>query len=111
MISKAGSDIYSIDESDIKTPNKLLMEAKRTQFWGRRLELGKSIFKTSSILVNEIGTKVDAANENGDTEVLVSAFKQYTEKVCKENFLDGNGENPVLPEWVKVAKSKMMETL
>ena len=43
--------------------------------------------------------------------MLVSAFKQYTEKVCKENFLDGNGENPVLPEWVKVAKSQMMETL
>ena len=43
IISKDGSDINSIDESD--TPNKLLMDAKPTQFWGRRLELGNPFSK------------------------------------------------------------------
>ena len=49
--------------------------------------------------------------ENGDIKVLVTALKQHMEKICKDTFLDGNGENPVLPEWVIVAKSQMMETL
>ena len=105
-----GSDINSIDESDIKTPNKLPFEAKPTQFWGRRLELQKLIFKNLSVLFNETVTKVDAANENGGSEVLATALQQHTEKICKETFLDANGENPALPEWVTVAKSQMMET-
>ena len=58
MIGKLGSDINSIDASDIKNSNKLLLEAKPTQFWGRRLGLKKSVFKNSSILVNKIVTKV-----------------------------------------------------
>ena len=102
-----GFNINSIDESDIKTPNKLPSEAKPTQFRGRRLELEKSIFKNPSVLVNEIITKVDAVKENSDSKVLVTALKQCT-KICKETFLDGNGENPALQEWVTVAKSQMM---
>ena len=71
----------------------------------------KSIFKTSSILAKEIITKVENAKENDDKEVLVTVLKQHTERICKETFLDNNGENPSLPEWVKVAKSQVAETL
>ena len=39
MNNKLGTDINSIDEGDIKNPNKIPTEAKPTQFWGRRLEL------------------------------------------------------------------------
>ena len=38
-------------------------------------------------------------------------FKQHTERIYKETFLDNNGENPSLPEWVLVAKSQITETL
>ena len=71
----------------------------------------KSIFKNSSILAKKIITKVENAKENDDKEVLVTALKQHVEKICKETFLDNNGENPSLPEWVTVAKSQMVETL
>ena len=87
------------------------MEAKPTQFRGRRLELEKSVFKNSSILVSEIGTKVEEDTENDDREVLVTALNQYTKKICKKTFLDGNSENPPLLEWVTVEKSQMIETL
>ena len=50
-------------------------------------------------------TKVENATENGDAKVLFTTLKEHTEKVCKEAFLDGNGENPFIPEWVTVAKS------
>ena len=106
MIGKLGSDINSIDASDIKNSNKVPLEAKPTQFWGRRLELEKSVFKNSSFLVNEIVTKVENATENDDKEVLFAVLKQHVEKICKETFLDNNGENPSLPEWVTVAKSQ-----
>ena len=98
MISKFGSVINSIYESDIKTPNKLPPEAKPTQFWSRTLELTKFIFNNSSALVDEILTKVKAVTQNGDSEVLITALKQHMEKIYKETFLDSNCENPVLPE-------------
>ena len=69
MISKLGSDINSIGASDIKNPNKIPSEAKPTQFWDRRLKLEKSVFKNSSVLFNEIVTKVEKTAENGDSEV------------------------------------------
>ena len=111
MIGKLGSDINSIDASDIKKPNKLPLETKPTQFWGRILEVEKSVFKNSSILVNKIETKVENAKENNDKEVLVTVLKQHAERICKETFLDNNGENPTLSEWFTVAKSQMIETL
>ena len=61
MINKLGTDINSFDEGDIKNPNKIPEESKPTQFWGRRLELEKSIFNISRILVNEIVVKVENA--------------------------------------------------
>ena len=75
MIGKLGSDIHSIDTSDIKNSNKLHLEAKSTQFWGRRLELEKYIFKNSSILVNEIASKVESAKENNDKVVIITVLK------------------------------------
>ena len=45
MIDKLGTDINSIDQADILNPNKLPLEAKPTDFWGRTLELEKSILK------------------------------------------------------------------
>ena len=71
----------------------------------------RSIFKISSVLVNEIVIKVEEATENGDSEVLVTIHKEHIEKVCKETFLDGNGETPTTPEGVMVVKIQMMETL
>ena len=81
MISKLGSNINSLDASDIKNPNKLPLEAKPTQFWGRILEVEKSVFKNSIIRVNEIVTKVENAKENNDKEVLVTVLKQHAEKI------------------------------
>ena len=49
--------------------------------------------------------------ENDDKEVLITALKQYVDKICKETFLDNNGEDPSLPDWVMVAISNMIETL
>ena len=63
MISKLGFDINSIDAADVQNPNKLPLEAKPTIFWGQSLELEKSIFKNSSILVKEIMTKVENAKK------------------------------------------------
>ena len=71
----------------------------------------KSIFKISSILAKEITPEVENAKENDDKEVLVTVLKQHVDKICKETFLDNNGENSSLPEWVTVAKSQMVETL
>ena len=105
MINKLSTDINSNGEGDIKNPKKIPMEAKPTQFWGRRLELEKSNFKYWSVLINEIVTKFEYAKENGDAEVLVTTLKDHIEKFCKETFLDGNCKNPTLPEWVTVAKS------
>ena len=45
MISKLGSDINSIDEADIQNINKVPLEVKLTESWGRRIDLEKSIFK------------------------------------------------------------------
>ena len=104
MISKLGTDINSIDQADIQNPNKLPLEAKPTDFWGRRLNLEKSIFKNSNILVKEIVTKIQNAKENDDKEVKITVLKQHTEKICKETFLDNNGDNPSLPEWMSKAK-------
>ena len=70
----------------------------------------KSIFKISSILAKEITPEVENAKENDDKEVLVTVLKQHVDKICKETFLDNNGENPSLPEWVTFAKSQMVET-
>ena len=69
MINKLGTDINSFDQADISNPNKLPLEAKPTDFWGRKLELKKSIFKNSNILVKEIVTKIKNAKENDDKEV------------------------------------------
>ena len=91
MISKLGSDINSIDEGDIRNPNKLPLEANPTSFLGCRLKLEKSIFKNSSILVKEFVNKIENAKES--------------------NHKENNGENPSLPEWVTVANSQMTETL
>jgi len=98
MINKLSTDINSNGEGDIKNPNKIPMEAKPTQFWGRRLELEKSNFKYWSVLINEIVTKFEYAKENGDAEVLVTTLREHTEKVCKEALLDGNSENSSFPE-------------
>ena len=53
------------------------MEAKPTQLSDRRLELEKSVFKNSSILINEIVSNVENARENGDAEVLVTNLKEH----------------------------------
>ena len=101
----------SIDEGDIKNPNKIPIKEKPTQFWGRRLELEKSIFKNSSTLVKKVVEKFENANENGDSKVLVTIFINHTEQICRETFLDSNRDNSSVPEWVTFAKSQMMEIL
>ena len=60
----------------------------------------KSIFKNSSIQVKEIVNKIENAKDDDVKEVLVTVLKQHTERIIKETFLDNNGENPSLPEWV-----------
>ena len=59
MISKLGTDINSIDQADIRNPNKLPLKAKPTNFWCRRLKLEKSNFKNSSILAKDIVNKIE----------------------------------------------------
>ena len=45
--------ITSIDQAEIPNPNKLPLEAKPTDFWGRKLESEKSILINSSILTKK----------------------------------------------------------
>ena len=111
MINKLEIGITSINQDDIPNPNKLPLEAKPTDFWGRKLELKKSVFINSSILVKEIVTKIENAKENEDKEVLIVVLKQHVETICKETFLVNNGDNTSLPEWVTVVKNQILETL
>ena len=111
MINKLEIGITSIDQAQIPNPNKLPLEAKPTDFWGRKLELEKSIFINSSILVKEMVAKVENAKENDDKEVLIAVLKQHTDTICKETFLDNNGDHQSLPDWVTVVKSQILETL
>ena len=98
MISKLGTDINSINEGDIKNPNKIPTEAKPTQFWVRRLELEKSIFKNSSTIVNEIVDKAEKATEKCDTEVLVTTLEENIERV--KTHLSHNGlQLPKVKSW------------
>ena len=87
MINKLEIGITSIDQAQIPNPNKLPLEAKPTDFWGRKLELEKSIFINSSILVKEMVAKVENAKENDDKEVPLTVLKQHTDTICKETFL------------------------
>ena len=43
--------------------------------------------------------------------MLVTTFKSHTEQVCRETFLDGNGDISSLLECVTVTKGQMMEIL
>ena len=74
MINKLEIGITSIDQADIPNPNKLPLEAKPTDFRGRKLELEKSVFINSSILVKGIVTKVENAKENDHKEVLIAVL-------------------------------------
>ena len=65
----------------------------------------------SSILVKEMVAKVENAKENDDKEVLITVLKQHTDTICKETFLDNNGDHQSLPDWVTVVKSQILETL
>ena len=111
MINKLEIGITSIDQAEIPNPNKLPLEAKPTDFWGRKLELEKSVFINSSILVKEMVTKVENAKENDDKEVLIAVLKQHIDTICKETFLVNNGNNQSLPDWVTIIKSQILETL
>ena len=54
MINKFGTDINSIDESDIKNPIEIPVEAKPRQFLGKGLELEKSVSKTQAHLSSKM---------------------------------------------------------
>ena len=81
MINKLEIGITSIDQAEIPNPNKLPLEAKPTDFWGRKLELEKSIFINSSILVKEMVAKVENAKENDDKEVLFAVLIEIRERL------------------------------
>ena len=51
MLNKLEIGFTSIDNDEIPNPNKLSLDAKPTDFWGRKLELEKSVFINSSIMV------------------------------------------------------------
>ena len=82
MISKFGSDINSMDASDINNLNKIPLEAQPTQF----------------------------CSQKDDKEVLVTALNQYTEKICKDTFLDGNGEKALLKCLVEIYHRSQRKT-
>ena len=111
MLNKLEIGFTSIDRDEIPNPNKLPLDAKPTDFWGRKLELEKSIFINSSILTKEMVAKVENAKENDDKEVLNTVLKQHMDTICKETFLDNNGDLQSLPDWVTVVKSQILETL
>ena len=69
MMNQLEIGFTSIDRDEIPNPNKLPLDAKPTDFMGRKLELEKSIFINSSILVKEMVAKVENAKENDDKEV------------------------------------------
>ena len=85
MINKLEIGITSIDKDEIPNPNKLPLDAKPTDFWGRKLELEKSIFINSSILTKEMVAKVENAKENDDKEGLNTVLKQPMYTICKKN--------------------------
>ena len=111
MLNKLEIGFTSIDRDEIPNPNKLPLDAKPTDFMGRKLELEKSIFINSSILTKEMVAKVENAKENDDKEVLNTVLKQHMDTICKETFLDNNGDHQSLPDWVTVVKSQILETL
>ena len=87
MMNQLEIGFTSIDRDEIPNPNKLPLDAKPTDFMGRKLELEKSIFINSSILTKEMVAKVENAKENDDKEVLNTVLKQHIDTICKETFL------------------------
>ena len=77
MLNKLEIGFTSIDNDEIPNPNKLSLDAKPTDFWGRKLELEKSIFINSSILTKEMVSKVENAKENDETPRSIRVFGQW----------------------------------
>ena len=71
----------------------------------------KYIFKNSSYFVNDFQIKLKKTTDNGDAGVSAITLEEHIEKVCKETFLDGNGNNSSLPKLVTVDKIQVMEIL
>ena len=95
LIKGLETKIHSIDEGNIEQyPNKIPEEAKNTKFLGKRLELEKSIIKSSKSLANSIVDKVENAKENDDHGVLENILKDHVDSTCKDTFLNGNNDQP-----------------
>ena len=110
IITGLETKINSIDEGDIEYPNKISEEVKNMTFCGKRLELEKSLLKSSKLLANSIVEKVENAKENIDQSALENILKDHVDSTCNDTFLSSN-KDLALPEWVIVAKNQIMKIL
>ena len=100
LINQLNTDIYSIDDGDLREKITVQVGAQLSNSWAKGSELESSFSKHSATLSTAI-EKVVTGAEEGTPEALIIPLKQYTLDVCNSTYQ--NQQDEAIPEWVVLA--------